>query len=424
MQHPIKTLLARRLSGEKAGIFSACTANGTVIEAVCEFARDRGGLALIEATANQVNQFGGYTGMTPENYANFVKSIAAKAGLTAERLVLGGDHLGPLVWQNEEEGPAMQKALELVRAYAEAGFTKIHIDTSMRLAGDDKNARLPDQTIARRGALLAAECEKAFAPNGLPHIYCVGSEVPIPGGARHEESVTVTSPDDFRACVAAFRDAFPPSAWENVAAVVVQPGVEFGDTTITPYDAKKAEALTKALGEFPGLVFEGHSTDYQTPQALKEMVRDGIAILKVGPGLTFALREGLYALEQIERAVLPMHGGLSPSNFAATLLFAMQSSPADWNKYYRGSPAEINYKLSYSFSDRCRYYLPFPAVRAAQARLISNLEKTGVPLALLSQFLPRQYTRVRTGELENKPTALLKDRVRDCIEDYAFAEGR
>jgi D-tagatose-1,6-bisphosphate aldolase subunit GatZ/KbaZ len=102
----------------------------------------------------------------------------------------------------------------------------------------------------------------------------------------------------------------------------------------------------------------------------------------------------------------------------------MQSSPADWNKYYRGSPAEINYKLSYSFSDRCRYYLPFPAVRAAQARLISNLEKTGVPLALLSQFLPRQYTRVRTGELENKPTALLKDRVRDCIEDYAFAEGR
>ena len=56
----------------------------------------------------------------------------------------------------------MEKARELVRCYVAAGFTKIHIDTSMKVADDDPNERLSDATISRRGAELARVCEDTY----------------------------------------------------------------------------------------------------------------------------------------------------------------------------------------------------------------------------------------------------------------------
>ena len=91
---------------------------------------------LIEGTSNQVNQFGGYTGMRPADYKEFVLGLADKVNFPRERVILGGDHLGPLVWCKEPEESAMAKARDLVREYVLAGYKKIHLDTSMRL-GDD-----------------------------------------------------------------------------------------------------------------------------------------------------------------------------------------------------------------------------------------------------------------------------------------------
>ena len=88
--------------------------------------------------------------------------------------------------------------------------------------------------------------------------------------------------------------------WEDVIAVVIQPCVEFGDDSIDEYDRDAAKELIKAMEQYETLVFEGHSTDYQTPQKLRELVEDGVAILKVGPAVTFALKESLFALAKIE----------------------------------------------------------------------------------------------------------------------------
>ncbi len=93
-------------------------------------------------------------------------------------------------------------------------------------------------------------------------------------------------------------------AWERVVAVVAQPGVEFGDDTVVAYDAVAAAGLAATVRDAWPLVFEAHSTDYQRPDALVDLVRDGFAILKVGPWLTFAMREALFALEAIERELL------------------------------------------------------------------------------------------------------------------------
>ena len=428
--HPLQSIVAQQKQGVPVGIYSCCSANEYVLRAALQRAKRHNVPVLIEATANQVDQYGGYTGMKPADFYAYVIGLSQEYGLAEGQVILGGDHLGPLTWTNLPEAEAMSRAETLVSLFVEAGFTKIHLDTSMRLASDDAAARLSDATIAARGARLCKAAEAAYAkrlsahPGSIAPVYIIGSEVPIPGGAQEsEDSIQVTSPEDCKATYTAFRDAFAQAgaggAWERVIGLVVQPGVEFGDGDVFLYDSAKAACLTACLNELP-LVFEGHSTDYQTPSTLRAMVRDGIAILKVGPALTFALREALFALEGVEKEIL-RGTGKQLSDFRAVLEYAMLESPGNWAKHYHGDGNATRFARAYSFSDRARYYLPAPAVNTAVARLVENLSAAPLPLSPLSQYLPMQYPRVRAGTLENNPVALLLDRVGDCIDEYYYA---
>jgi D-tagatose-1,6-bisphosphate aldolase subunit GatZ/KbaZ len=371
-----------------------------------------------------VNQFGGYTGMLPIDYKNFVYEIAENLQFPLDKIILGGDHLGPLTWQNDYEVDAMKKSEELILQYVKSGFTKIHIDTSMKVADDDKNTRLSDETIARRAAQLCKVAENAKGENSI--VYVIGSEVPIPGGAiEEEETLQVTSVSDFEKTVEIFKNEFYKNgleqAWENVVGVVVQPGVEFGDDAVHEYDREKAQALCSSAKKYKGIVFEGHSTDYQTKYKLKEMVEDGIAILKVGPALTFAMREGLFALELIEKEIFASKPYVKLSNFKEVLEGTMLDEPKNWINHYHGSRSKIGLSRKYSYSDRCRYYLPNTNVDNAIKNLLSNLNSEIIPLTLISQYMPNQYANIRCcGEI---PTAefLLKDRIKDLIKDYRFA---
>lgn len=437
MIHPLKQLVKENKSGSRKGITSVCSANRFVLEAAMINAKKNDEYVLIEATANQVNQFGGYTGMTPKDFASFAAKTAAEHGLDTNRLLLGGDHLGPLTWAREDEPSAMNKAAELIRQYVFAGFTKIHIDTSMKLASDPPELALADEVIARRGAELCYAAEEAYKElrgkdeSALAPVYVVGSEVPTPGGVQNEEKhlkvLKVTKASDFKKTVDAFKTYFEEEglyeAWERVIAVVVQPGVEFGDESINEYEREKASELIEALKDYPSLVYEGHSTDYQTPKKLRQMVKDGIAILKVGPALTFALREALFALSDIEdeiKAIIP----IKPSNFKVVLEDEMLKSTDNWIKYYHGDAGELSFKRKFSFSDRSRYYLPDRNIDRAISNMIKNLGTTDIPLALLSQYMPVQYTKVRAGKLKNDPVSLIHDWIINCLDEYAFACGK
>lgn len=424
----LRTMLEKRKQGMPfAGIPSFCTANELVIEACLRQAMRFDDAVLVEATANQVNQFGGYTGMTPAGYRDMVYRIADRVGFPRERVILGGDHLGPLTWQKEPEEIAMGNAAELVRQFVEAGFQKIHLDTSMRVAGDP--ASLPVETVARRGAALYEVCETAYQkrladdPGCQRPVFIIGSEVPIPGGAQEaEDSVAVTEPEAVRETLRAYREQFVRSgltgAFDNVIGIVVQPGVEFGDDEVFRYDRTKAARLVQAMREQDGIVMEGHSTDYQPPQALKEMVEDGIAILKVGPALTFALREGLFALSEMERLLVPE---AQWARFPETLEAVMLREPDNWKKYYGGTEAEQALKRKFSFSDRCRYYFAKEEVGRAMEKLFANLRGAAVPMGLLHQYLPNQYAKVRAGTLPLEPKRLAEDCVVHLVEDYNYA---
>lgn len=429
--NPLKKIITKQKAGEAVGIYSVCSANSYVIEAAIECAKRDNSCVLIEATANQVDQNGGYTGMKPVDFKAFVYEIAQSVGFPTERIFLGGDHLGPLTFAHLPEDKAMEQARELVRCYVAAGFTKIHIDTSMKVADDNPNTRLSDAVIARRGAELVRVCEDTYQalckeePNAIRPVYIVGSEVPIPGGAQDPNAgMQVTRVEDFKATVEAFHQAFLKedlaTTWEDVIAVVVQPGVEEKDAGCTEYDREKAAHLMAAINDYPNLVFEGHSTDYQTKYKLKELVEDGVGILKVGPGLTYAMREALFSLAYMEEMIL--HGKeQEQSHFIEVLEEAMMKEPKNWIKHYHGDDNELWFKRKFSFSDRSRYYMPNPEVVKAKETLLNNLRTYGISLAALSQFMPIQYTRVRQDLIENDPEVLIKDRIKNTIDEYLFA---
>jgi D-tagatose-1,6-bisphosphate aldolase subunit GatZ/KbaZ len=373
-------------AGTPRGITSVCSAHPLVIEAALRLARDTGRPALIEATCNQVNQDGGYTGLTPAAFRELVHAIAARVGLPPDRIILGGDHLGPNPWRHLPAADAMDRAAAMVAAYAAAGFTKLHLDCSMGCAGEP--AALPDDLTAARAARLAAAAE---AQRGAtPPVYIIGTEVPVPGGATHAlDHLELTAPQAVARTHATHREAFAragaEAAFARVVGLVVQPGVEFADADVVHFDPAAAGALTATLADLPGLVFEAHSTDYQTAAGLAGLVRGGFAILKVGPWLTFALRQALYGLDAIADVLdgHPPRGGLM-----ATLEAAMLANPGHWQRYYPGDPAAQWVRRHFSYSDRIRYYWPEPGVAAAVAGLFARLEGRDVPPPVLAQFLP------------------------------------
>jgi D-tagatose-1,6-bisphosphate aldolase subunit GatZ/KbaZ len=429
---PLRDLLEAKRAGRPAGLVSVCSAHPLVLEAGMQQALEDGQPLLVESTVNQVNQFGGYTGMRPSDFAAFLDGIRSTGELPPDRLLLGSDHLGPFPWRGEPAAQAMRKACELAAECVRAGYFKLHLDASMPLGGDalDPRGALDPALVASREAELAAAAEAAFLarrPGGSPAsaagpVYVIGTDVPAPGGkADPEGGLSVTTAQELQVTVnlgaEAFRTSGLEQAWSRVFAVVVQPGVEFGDHGVQAYDRARAAGLCDAARALPGLVLEGHSTDYQSPAALRALVEDGVAVLKVGPALTFAMREALFALELVERELAPAE----PSRLGEELERAMLADPSHWRGYYRGEEARVRLARRFSLLDRCRYYWAAPPVRRAVERLLANLRRQAPPWTLLSQYLPRQAGRVKEGSLSGEPQELVRAAVREVLGDYGAA---
>ena len=421
MTASLSRLVRERLVGETgAGITAVCTAHPLAIEAALRQGRLGNSRVLIEATCNQVNQDGGYTGMTPATFRHFVQAITERVGFPADNLLLGGDHLGPNPWKARPAEEAMAKAATMIKAYAEAGFTKFHLDTSMGCLGEP--AALPDEVTAERAAALAKVAEAASSE--VHPIYVIGTEVPVPGGAQHALArVEVTRPEAALRTVEVHRDAFAragvESALDRIVGVVVQPGVEFGNSDVVVYDRPAAAALREALPHLGGAVFEAHSTDYQPAQALRELVEDGFAILKVGPWLTFALRQALYGLDAVARAL----GRTPPSEegLPETMERVMLARPNDWAAYHSGDPISQRLQRHFSYSDRIRYYWPEREAEIAVERLLSRLGNDPIPVPLVGQYLGWLAAEVADGRCKPRPRDLLIASVEQVLAVYGDA---
>lgn len=423
-------ILADNRLGKGTGIYSVCSAQATVLEASMWQAKEDQSILLIESTSNQVDQFGGYTGMKPLDFVKYVYGIADQVGFDKEHILLGGDHLGPNAWQHENAEPAMKNALVLVREYVKAGYQKIHLDASMFCADDegDRHKPLADEIVAERAAAMARVAEdthQEFCAGQPKPVYIIGTEVPIPGGAQEEEEMVSPSlPSDVVKTIeitkAAFEAAGVSDAWNRVCGVVVQPGVEFGDDQVFHYNSEAAQGLSEEIMKQENLIYEAHSTDYQSESGLKQLVRDHYCILKVGPWLTFGYREALFALSMIEEEIAGQRG-LKTSNLRDVMERTMVEDPTYWQKYYPGDEFEQAFKRKYSFSDRSRYYWPNENIQKAVSTLVSNLKESTISLSLLSQYMPQQYIAINEGIIENDVEQIIIHRTQEVIRLYARA---
>ena len=373
----LRDIVRRNRSGERAGIPSWCTAHADVLRAILEAHRGTNDVVLIEATCNQVNHRGGYTGMTPAAFRDFVFGLAQTCGIRSEQILLGGDHLGPNPWRFRPAAEAMADARLMVRAYVEAGFRKIHLDASMRCADDGS---LSEAEMAARAADL---CAVAEASSGASKpVYVVGTEVPIPGGeVAGTGGLVVTSPDAVLATFEQHRQAFGPSAGDRVIGIVAQPGVDFSNSQIWRFDANAAAALSAANSRLVGAVFEAHSTDYQSSLALGQLVESHFGILKVGPELTFAFREAVIAMAAIEERL----AAASPSRIVEIILKEMADDPRHWRGYISDGPDQ-QIALLFGLSDRVRYYWLNQRIAKALGQLYANIDAVSVSPGLVSQF--------------------------------------
>ena len=400
--------------GTPAGIPSYCTAHADTLRAIFGEYVGSDVTILVEATCNQVNQFGGYAGMTPADFHRFAESLAAGEGIDPARIIFGGDHLGPNPWKTEPAAVAMAKAKAMVTAYAEAGFTKIHLDASMACADD---VALDEPTMAARAAELCAAAEAAAA--GRPLSYVIGTEVPIPGGETGAlDALAVTSADAARNTFALHAQAFETrglgDAFQRVIGIVVQPGVDFGNAQVFNYDPAAAAELSKAVFDLPDAVFEAHSTDYQTEAGLRALVASHFAILKVGPELTFAYRQAVVAMAEAEKYL----SASRPSNVLDIIREEMTANPKYWRNYIAQDGREDAMRF-FGLSDRIRYYWPQPRVAAAVQRLYENIDNLHPEIGIVSQFAPS--LDAERGERRSLSSRIIRNNVGAVVAKYRRA---
>lgn len=422
-------VLGHQKKGRPRALYAACTANGFAIQAVFRQARQDGTPALIESTAGQVNLSGGYSGLAPNLFRRQVLQMAAGIGVAHEQVILGGDHIGPHLWHQMPAEQAMQRAAALTAACVAAGYRKIHIDP-VTPCGDDPllaGGSLPLDLVCRRTAELCRVAEQAAEKAKIPPpFYVIGSDVPPPGGEDGADGPPpVTAPGRLRDFLSACRRAFESMelmpAWERVCAVVVHTGAAFSPLSVRPYSSDRLKPLTAFISRDKRRVLEAHSTDFQTEEALAAMVKDHCGILKVGPALTYALREALFALAEMERRILRVRKDVTCSRLPEVMERLMVAEPGFWKTYYQGSEQDQAYLRQHALSDRIRYYWARPEAEAARQQLFANLRRYPPPLDLVRECLPEAGENIRAGRLANNPEAIVLDRIGQVARMYARA---
>jgi len=234
-----------------------------------------------------------------------------------------------------------------------------------------------------------------------------------------DDNLDLTEPSAVATTYNIHKDAFGKlglqDAFSRVIALVVQPGVEFGHTDVIQFNAEKAGALSRSLSGLPGIVFEAHSTDYQADDNLRALVANGYSILKVGPWLTFALREALYALDSVADT---MEGKFPQHELMLAMEDAMLAEPDNWSKYYSGNESETRFQRHFSLSDRIRYYWPSSTAREAVERLADRLDGKKIPTPILSQFFGASW--LRNTAANDHHSALVKS-VKNVLLSYEHA---
>lgn len=357
-----------------------------VIAAGLRQAREHGLPALIEAPAEEVNQFGGHSGLTPADFAALVQDVAHSHGLDAVPLILGADGLGPGLWPGLDPSAAMTHAERMVADFAAAGFN-----------------RLQFHALDAPGIARLVSVAETHAPPRHPPVYA------LPAGG--DPASSVTSPEDLAEALtrheAAFAEADLAGAWRRVHTMSVRFGMGFTPAHVERFDIEQPDQLSAVLRDHDRIALEAEAVDYQSARVCADLTRRNVAVLKLGPSLSFAWREALYGLSHVHAW---SEGGPHISERMEALMLA---DPAMWQQDGRGPAGHSRLLRHFGFTDRIRHY--WSKAGAELAALCDSMEASGLHLPLLLQYLPPE-TLARAARLDLAPAqAILQAQVEQAL---------
>ncbi len=332
-----------------------CVSNYDVIKSILFFVKKNNLTVIIESTSSQVNQFGGYTNKTPKQFKTMIYDLCKKIKFPLSQVILGGDHLGHFPWRKRKKKLANRNAANLVKACLDAGYKKIHIDTSHKL--------LDDFTFEKRKALnRSQELAKLLKKKKIFPIF--GTEVPFPG-SKVQKKIKLTSVNDLGNEIDFYIQSLKEVGLNETFACVVEPGMYFENYKIVKPKIKLLKKL-KNYSNKKNFFYEAHSCDYQDIKTLRSLVKNNFKFLKVGPELTYFYSKALFKMEEIEKKLFK-----KKSNFKVKLLKEMKKNKKHWVDYYSKNPTEN--ELICNKLDRMRYYLYAKSIQSAKKILKKNI---------------------------------------------------
>jgi tagatose-1,6-bisphosphate aldolase non-catalytic subunit AgaZ/GatZ len=280
-------LAAPSQSGPRHTLLAVCPNSEAVARAALRVAQEARAPLLFAATLNQVDRDGGYTGWTPDAFAQFVAAESTRLGLDVP-VFLGLDHGGP--WKKDthvrdglDYDAALTETKRSITACLEAGYDLLHLDPTTDRRHPE--APVPIDRLVERTVSLLRHAEAARSSAGrAPVAYEVGVEET--GGEQNE--------DRFQDFCAGLADALRDTDLPRPAFVVGDVGTALASPA---FDAERARRLATTAEEQLGALLKGHYTDdVATPERYP---LSGVGGANVGPGLSAVESDALHELEAL-----------------------------------------------------------------------------------------------------------------------------
>lgn len=356
-------------NAERPTLLAVCPNSATVLEAAVNVAARDNAPMLFAATLNQVDRDGGYTGWTPMQFVDQIRSRASHLGWSGP-LIPCLDHGGP--WLKDlhfqRKLPSDQAMLEVkksITACLEAGYELLHIDPTVD-PSSEPGQPMDVETVVHRTVELIKHSEAERQRLGTSEIaYEVGTEE-VHGG--------LADLDRFDGFLASLRDCLSKVGLDDCwpSFIVAQIGTDLHTQSFNPAVSR---AISKRLAP-TGALIKGHYTDWvDSPESYSE---SGVGAANVGPEFTAAEFSALQQLCRKEASLLRTHPKLEPSGFMQALEQAVVASRR-WMKWLLPAERGVSFaeldpgRRLWLTATGARYVWSLPAVTTARRQLLHNV---------------------------------------------------
>jgi len=377
---PLMDYILRRISdlesltGVKRTIFAACPNSLSVIRAALKSSKRCNAPIKFATTLNQVDLDGGYTGLTPSEFAGTIHMHARNLDVTSP-IIIAIDHGGP--WLKDvhktEKWPyfkTMSAVKESLEAALKAGYDLIHIDATVDITlTGDKNINI--EVVVERTLELLEHTENFRMKNNYPRIsYEVGTEE-VHGGLADLRV--------FSRFLKLLKEGLKQKGFPDIwpCFVVGKVGTDLHTTTFDPLVARQLTEIARSYGS----LIKGHYSDNVTnPEAYPE---SGMGAANVGPEFTEVEYDALTGLEQIQQTLFA-DGKIVKPVAMKKILWESVIKSGRWRKWLHPDENTDDFyansckRQEWLIKTGCRYIWENPEVLSARAGLYQNISIHGI----------------------------------------------